>query len=58
MYAVVQFGKQFIFQLIPVSREMDAQLVASSQNEGPDVPLLFRHECFLAGNAASQLCGP
>ena len=52
MYAVVQFGKQFIFQLIAVSREMDAQLIASSQNEGPNIPMPLRHECFLAGNAA------
>jgi hypothetical protein len=48
MYAVVQFGEQWMFQLIAVSREMDAQLVAVSQEGGEIGPLPFRHECFLS----------
>jgi hypothetical protein len=48
MYAVVQFGQQWIFQLIAVSREMDAQLIAASHEKGDTGPLPFRHECFLS----------
>ncbi len=48
MYAVVQFGQQWIFQLIAVSREMDAQLIAASHDKGDTGPLPFRHECFLS----------
>jgi hypothetical protein len=43
MYAVVEFGVQWVFQLIAVSREMDSWL--TSQGDGS--PLSFRHECFL-----------
>jgi len=43
MYAVVEFGVQWIFQLIAVSREMDRSL--TSQEETGSLP--FRHECFL-----------
>lgn len=52
MYAVVQFGDQFIFQLIAVSREMDQQLVAASKQQGIEGPFKFRHECFLPNAAA------
>jgi hypothetical protein len=47
MYAVVQFGDQWIFQLIAVSREMDDKLIAMSQDRGISGPLPFRHKCFL-----------
>jgi hypothetical protein len=43
MYAVVEFGVQWVFQLIAISREMDSWL--TSQGDGS--PLSFRHECFL-----------
>lgn len=43
MYAVVEFGVQWIFQLIAVSREMDFWLTS----HGDGSPLAFRHECFL-----------
>jgi hypothetical protein len=45
MYAVVQFGDQFIFQLIVVGREMDARL--RELNPGLDLSKAGRHECFL-----------
>ena len=45
MYAVVQFGDQFIFQLIAMGREMHAKLV--ELNNGDDLPKAGRHECFL-----------
>lgn len=45
MYAVVQFGDQFIFQLIAMGQEMDAKLV--ELNKGVDLPKISRHECFL-----------
>ncbi len=51
MYAVVQFGEQWMFQLIAVSREMDAQLIATSEASGISGPLPFRHECFLSALA-------
>lgn len=47
MYAVVQFGEQFIFQLIAVSRDMDAELTALAARNGMEVPAVARHECFL-----------
>jgi hypothetical protein len=43
MYAVVEFGVQWVFQLIAVSREMDDGL--TSKEEVSSLP--FRHECFL-----------
>jgi hypothetical protein len=46
MYAVVQFGEQFIFQLIAMSRQMDARLVET--NKGVDLSKVGRHECFLS----------
>jgi hypothetical protein len=48
MYAVVQFGDQFIFQLVAMSLEMDAKLV--ELNKGLDLPKIGRHECFLMGS--------
>ena len=53
MYAVVQFGEQFIFQLIAVSRQMDAKLIAMSPHDGTESPLNFRHECFLSHNTVT-----
>jgi hypothetical protein len=46
MYAVAEFGVQWVFQLMAVSREMDSWL--TSQGDGS--PLSFRHECFLDPN--------
>lgn len=43
MYAVVEFGVQWIFQIIAVSREMDGSL--TGKEEASSIP--FRHECFL-----------
>ena len=60
MYAVVQFGQQWIFQLIAVSRQMDAKLIAISNDNGISGPLSFRHECFLSapGIPACGGCQP
>ncbi|HEU0082274.1 MAG TPA: hypothetical protein VFQ87_05325 [Bradyrhizobium sp.] len=52
MYAVVQFGEQFIFQLIAVSREMDEKLVET--NQGIDLSKIGRHECFLSPSAGEM----
>jgi hypothetical protein len=46
MYAVVQFGHQFVFQLIAMSRQMDAKLVA--MNQGVDLSKVGRYECFIS----------
>lgn len=46
MYAVVQFGDQFIFQLIAMGRDMDAKLV--EMNKGVDLSKVGRHECPLS----------
>jgi hypothetical protein len=46
MYAVVQFGEQFIFQLIAMGPEMDAKLVELNQGKG--LSKIDRHECFLS----------
>lgn len=43
MYAVVEFGVQWVFQLIAVSREMDEKLTRKEEASS----LSFRHECFL-----------
>jgi hypothetical protein len=48
LYAVVQFSEQFIFQLIAVNREMDAQLMGALPSDGRPFPHGIRHECFLA----------
>lgn len=48
MYAVVQFGEQFIFQLIALGREMDAKLL--EMNKGVELSRVGRHECFLSRN--------
>jgi hypothetical protein len=53
MYAVVQFGEQFIFQLIAIGPEMDAKLV--ELNEGIDLSKIGRHECFLTSKSAREL---
>jgi hypothetical protein len=45
LYAVVQFGDQFIFQLIAVGREMDAKLCEMNAEQIPSSRA--RHECFL-----------
>src|SRR5262249_54774497 len=45
MYAVVQFGDQFIFQIIAVGPEMDAKL--RELNPGLDLTGI-RHECSVA----------
>jgi len=52
MYAVVQFGDQFIFQLIAMGREMHEKLV--ELNGGKDLPNAGRHECYLTKNQASD----
>ena len=57
MYAVVQFGEQFIFQLIAVSREMDERLVAMTPRDGEEAPLSFRHECFLSHDTVGEASG-
>jgi hypothetical protein len=51
MYAVVQFSVQWMFQLIAVGPEMDAQLIAG----GDGSPTPFRHECFLDPNSDIML---
>jgi hypothetical protein len=43
MYAVVEFGVQWVFQLMAVSREMDESLTSNEEASS----LSFRHECFL-----------
>jgi len=43
MYAVVEFGVQWVFQLMAVGREMDESLVSKEETGS----LSFRHECFL-----------
>jgi hypothetical protein len=48
LYAVVQFSEQYIFQLIAVNREMDAQLMAALPRDGRPFPDGIRHECFPA----------
>jgi hypothetical protein len=48
MYAVVQFGDQFIFQMIAMGREMHENLI--ELNGGKDLPNAGRHECFLTKN--------
>jgi hypothetical protein len=53
MYAVVQFGEQFIFQLIAMGLEMDAKLV--ELNRGMDLSKIGRHECFLSFVGAKEL---
>jgi hypothetical protein len=53
MYAVVQFGEQFIFQLIAMGSEMDTKLV--ELNQGVDLSKIGRHECFLSSTAAKEL---
>lgn len=48
MYAVVQFSEQFMFQLIVLSDEMAAKLVAlNKQQGGPELPIKGRYECQL-----------
>ena len=47
MHAVVQFGEQFIFQIIAVNRQMDSDLVKISNQNGTELPAGIRHECFL-----------
>jgi hypothetical protein len=51
MYAVVEFGVQWIFQLMAVSREMDERLMSKEEASS----LSFRHECFL--DPRSDLAG-
>ena len=53
MYAVVQFGEQFIFQLIAIGPEMDAKLV--ELNQGIDLSKIGRHECFLSSTSAREM---
>jgi len=53
MYAVVQFGEQFIFQLIAIGPEMDAKLV--ELNQGRDLSKIGRHECFLSSASSKGL---
>lgn len=43
MYAVVEFGVQWVFQLMAVSREIDESLTSKEEASS----LSFRHECFL-----------
>jgi hypothetical protein len=52
MYAVVQFGEQFIFQLIAMGREMQAKLV--ELNNGQSLPGTGRHECFLTSKVRPE----
>lgn len=58
MYAVVQFGQQWIFQLIAVSPEMDAKLIAMSHDNDVRGSLPFRHECFLPAPGTHALTLP
>jgi hypothetical protein len=45
MYAVVEFGAQWVFQLMAVPRKMDEMLI-SREEAAAGMPG-FRHECFL-----------
>jgi hypothetical protein len=51
MYAGVQFGDQFIFQLIAIGREMDAKL--RELNPNLDLSKVGRQECFLPPSATA-----
>jgi hypothetical protein len=48
MYAVVQFGDQFIFQLIAIGRQFDEKLMEI--NKGVELSKVGRHECFLSND--------
>ena len=52
MYAVVQFGDQFIFQIIAVGHEMDAKL--REMNPGLDLSKAGRQECFLSPSGTAR----
>ena len=47
MYAVVQFGEQYIFQLVAMRRDAAAEIEAMAEREGKGIPVVGRHECFL-----------
>ncbi len=47
VYAVVQFGEQYIFQLIALSKPMAERLAAFAQSNGSELPTVNRFECFL-----------
>jgi hypothetical protein len=47
MYAVVQFGEQFIFQLIALSKAAASGLATHAETNGAELPTVNRFECFL-----------
>jgi hypothetical protein len=47
MYAVVQFGEQYIFQLIALSKPAASGLAVLAQANGMELPTVNRFECFL-----------
>ena len=49
MYAVVEFGAQWVFQLMAVPRKMDEMLI--SREEVAAGMLGLRHECFLRASS-------
>lgn len=53
MYAIVQFGDQFVFQIIALGKSMHAKLV--ELNGGNSLSTACRHECFLDVNLARQM---
>jgi hypothetical protein len=47
MYAVVQFGEQYIFQLSALSKTFASGLAAHAETNGIELPTVNRFECFL-----------
>lgn len=47
IYAVVQFGEQYIFQLIALSKPAASGLAVLAQTNGMELPTVNRFECFL-----------
>jgi hypothetical protein len=50
MYGVVEFGAQWVFQLMAIPREMVEMLIP--REEAAAGMLDFRHECFLVANSS------
>ena len=47
MYAVVQFGEQYIFQLFALSKGAASGSAALAETNGTELPTIGRFECFL-----------